>query len=201
MWSSANATQLAELLLLVPAAALCPLPHLRTVVLFFSHLAVRRAFLPFAVCSALVLAGCGGSDTSATPSTGAGDDSDAGRVKLTQCLRDNGVDVPDNPGAGGGAGAGDIDRDKIQAAMEGPCKDLQQGAFGNIAGGDRQEMQDAFQKFSQCMRDEGVDVPELGSGDGPPAGGNRLNQDDPDVKAAMEQCQDELPQGGPGAGQ
>ena len=59
-------------------------------------------------------------------------------------------------------------------------------------------MQDRFQEFSQCMRDEGVEVPDITAGGGPPGGGEQLDQDDPDVQAAMEKCQGELPQGGPG---
>ena len=43
--------------------------------------------------------------------------------------------------------------------MNGPCKKYQTAAVGNISEEDRQEMQDSFQKFSQCMRDNGVDVP------------------------------------------
>lgn len=152
--------------------------------------------------SALALAACGGSDSEAGSgsSRGSGSSSneqDAARVRLTQCLRENGVDVPDNPGQGG-QGA-DIDRDKLQEALEGPCKEFQDDAFGDITEEDRQEMQDSFQQFAQCMRENGVDVPDIDtSGDGPPAGGGQLDQDDPDVQAAMEKCQDELPQGGPG---
>jgi hypothetical protein len=59
-------------------------------------------------------------------------------------------------------------------------------------------MQDAFQKFAQCMRKEGVDVPDITAGDGP-VGGARIDLDDPDVRAAGERCRKELPSG-PGAG-
>lgn len=162
-----------------------------------------RAYTPFVAALALALAGCGG-DTKSSTTTGGGDNSDEGRVKLTQCLRDNGIDVPDNAGAGGGPGGGggqDIDREKMQEVMQGPCKEFQTGAFGDVSDEDRQEMQDAFQKFSQCMRDEGVDMPDAapGSGGGPPAGGNQIDQDDPKVQAATKACQSELPQGrGPG---
>ena len=48
------------------------------------------------------------------------------------------------------------------------------------------------------MRDEGVEVPDITAGGGPPGGGEQLDQDDPDVQAAMEKCQGELPQGAPG---
>ena len=124
---------------------------------------------------------------------------DAARVKFTQCMRDNGVDIPDNPGQGGG-GRPNIDRTKLQAAAK-ACQKYQQAAVGTISDAQRQEFQDAFAKFSACMRQNGVDVPDPGSGSGPPAGGGRLDQSDPKVQAAMKVCQDKLPQrgqGGPG---
>jgi hypothetical protein len=167
-----------------------------------------RSIALLAICG--TIAACGsdskesstGSSGSSSESSGSGSsdsgDQDAGRVRLTQCLRENGVDIPDDPGQGGGAG--EIDRDKLQEVLDGPCKQYQTEGFGNISEEDRQEMQDAFQEFAQCMRDNGVDVPDLASGGGPPAGG-QIDQDDPDVQAASKQCQDKLPQGGaPGGG-
>ena len=153
------------------------------------------AFLAVGLCAAS-LAACGGSEAesssgapSSSSSEGSGDE-DAGRVRLQQCLRENGVDVPDNPGQGGGGAS--IDRDKLQEALEGPCKEFRSEGFGNISEEDRQEMQDRFQEFSQCMRDEGVEVPDITAGGGPPGGGEQLDQDDPDVQAAMEKCQGEF---------
>jgi hypothetical protein len=131
-------------------------------------------------------------------------------VKLNQCLRQQGVPVPDNAGGGGGAGAqlSDADRQKLQTAVQGPCKQYRSQAFGNITDAQRQAFQDAFVKFSACMRQHGVDVPTPApnAGGGPPAGGrNRLDQSDPKVKAATTACQSKLPQrpggrGGPAGG-
>jgi hypothetical protein len=166
--------------------------------------------LALAACT-LVVAACGGADgaeSEASGSTGgassASNEQDAARVRLQECLREQGVDLPAG-GPGGGDGGGgeppDIDRDELQQAME-ACAEFRDEAFGDISEQDRQEFQDAFAKFSQCMRDEGIDVPEMNPGEGPPGGGEQLDRDDPDVQAAIEQCQDELPQGGmrPGAG-
>ena len=145
---------------------------------------------------ALAATGCGSSstDSSATASTNS---QDAARVKFTQCMRDNGVDIPDNPGQGGGA-APNIDRTKLQAAAK-ACQKYQQAAVGDISDSQRQEFQDAFAKFSACMRQNGVDIPSPGSGNGPPAGGGgQIDRSDPKVQAATKACQDKLPQGGPG---
>lgn len=152
--------------------------------------------------SALALGACGGAaDSAAAGDTAA--ERDAARLKLTQCLRDNGVDLPDNRGQGAGGGAGTTrpsaaDREKVREAMNGACKAQREAAFGDITEADRQERQDQFQQFAQCMRDNGVDLPDrtIGGAGGPPTGGTRIDRDDPDVQAAQKTCQDKRPQGG-----
>lgn len=151
----------------------------------------------------LVLAACGSSSSSSSSASSA-DARDTARVKLQQCLRQQGVDVPDTPGGGGGGGArlSTTDRTKLQQALQGACKQYASGAFGQISDDQRQAFQDAFTKFSACMRKQGIDVPtpQPGSGGGPPAGGG-FNRSDPKVQAAAKSCQSLLPQrgaGGPG---
>jgi len=157
-------------------------------------LALMSAFI------ALVATGCGSSSSSSSSATASTTSQDAARVKFTQCMRDNGVDIPDNPGQGGG-GRPNIDRTKLQAAAK-ACQKYQQAAVGDISDAQRQEFQDAFAKFSACMRQNGVDIPDPGSGNGPPAGGGgQIDRSDPKVQAAIKACQDKLPQrgqGGPG---
>lgn len=56
-----------------------------------------------------------------------------------------------------------------------------------------------FQKFAQCLRDEGVDLPDLRlDGSGPPNGLNQIDRDDPDLIAAAKKCRKFAPQGRPG---
>jgi hypothetical protein len=178
----------------------------------FLSLLRAGALLVILACG-LAVAACGDSDSSASDgsnsSPGASSSSneqDAARVRLQNCLRENGIDLPEGGGGPGGGGQSgeppNIDRDELEKAME-ACEEFRDDAFGDVTEEDRQELEDAFTKFSQCMRDEGVDVPdvEFGGGGGPPGGGEQLDRDDPDVQAAMEKCQDELPQGrGPGGG-
>lgn len=129
----------------------------------------------------------------ASPSDGTlSNEQDSARVKLTQCLRENGVDVPDNPGPGL-----DVDQDKLKEALDGPCKELQTGAFGDPGGQGLQEFRDAFSKFARCMRGNGVDVPDLGPNDGPAQIHGLFDPGDPKVGAAQAKCQDKLPQGMP----
>ena len=64
------------------------------------------------------------------------------------------------------------------------------------AGGDRT---DQLRQFAQCMRDKGVDVkdPQPGAGLGGAAGmGAGINQNDPHVIQAFQECQSKLPNGG-----
>ncbi|MGZ8726203.1 MAG: hypothetical protein ACXWW1_07035 [Aeromicrobium sp.] len=164
-----------------------------------STLATTVGATAFVLVAMLVLGGCGTSSSSGSAGTNT-DSQDAARVKFAQCLRENGVDIPDNPGQNGGGPPRNIDQGKLQTAMK-ACQKYQRAAVGNISDSDRQEFQDAFVKFSSCMRQHGVDLPSPGSGGGgPPAGGNQINQNDPKTKAAREACQDKLPQGGPGGG-
>lgn len=164
-----------------------------------THPALRStvAIVLCAAASALV-AGCGGSSAASDTSTAS--TRDAARVKFAQCLRQHGIDIPDNPGQGAGRGAlATIDRSKLQAAQK-ACQKFQQAAVGEISDAQRQEFQDAFAKFASCMRQQGVELPTFTPGSGPPpAGGARINRDDPKVQAAQKACQGMLPQGGPGS--
>jgi hypothetical protein len=164
------------------------------------------AVLSILVLVALVAVGCGGSGGgSATASKQA--TQDAARVQFAQCMRDNGVNIPDTPGANGGGGPpANIDQTKLQAAQK-ACQKYRQAAVGTITPAQQQAFRDAFTKFASCMRQHGVDLPAPtpgGGGGGPGGGGGgiraRLNQSDPKVKAAQTACQDKLPQRGPGGG-
>ena len=162
----------------------------------------RMTFLSgLAVLAALGLAACGGSGDPAASAADADAKAEAARIRLQQCLRENGLDVPDNPGR---ATRIRIDQDKARAAMQ-KCRKYQEAAFGTITPAQRQEFRDAFVKFAACMRKHGVEVPEPGSApsvrvaprDG---GGRRLDGGSPKEQAAMKACQDELPKGGRGGG-
>jgi hypothetical protein len=157
-----------------------------------------------------VLAGCGGDDTAkdevasvstggATPATSgsaAASDPEQGR-KFAACMREKGVPEFPDPGADGQLDMGqlrdaDIDRQKFQQAQE-ACRDLAPN------GGQRPQLdaaqQEQFRQFAQCMRDNGVDMPDPdpnGGGFGMGDGGGSFDQDDPTFSKAMEACQDKL---------
>jgi hypothetical protein len=88
------------------------------------------AALALARCAA-ALAACGGSDgdeeASPSPTTSSSDARDSARVRLIQCLREQGIDIPDDIGESG-APLPNIDDDALEAALEGPCAELRHAA-------------------------------------------------------------------------
>ncbi|WP_225992529.1 hypothetical protein [Actinomadura montaniterrae] len=125
------------------------------------------------VVAGVVLAGaaaCGGGDggdgvasvggaaakASASPSRSLSPE-DA-QLKFAQCMRQNGVDVPD-PGSGHaetmriGKGVG---KEKLQAALK-KCQSWLQ-AGGKLPDLKDPKVRDQYVKFAQCMREHGVDM-------------------------------------------
>jgi pyruvate/2-oxoglutarate dehydrogenase complex dihydrolipoamide acyltransferase (E2) component len=107
------------------------------------------------------------------------------QLKFAQCMRENGVDMPDPDGSGrieikGKPG----DRGKLQAAMQ-KCQHFMQ-AGGAARRLDDPKMRDQMLKFAQCMRQHGVDVPDPQPGEGiqmrVPKG------DDAKFQAAQQAC-------------
>lgn len=112
---------------------------------------------------------------------------------FTQCMRDNGIDMPDpDPNGGGGLAqlrGSDIDREQLMAALE-ACRDLMPGDLAQR----RQDpaMQEQLREFAQCMRDNGIDVPDPDPNGGFVIGGGEIDPDDPEFQAALEACQEFL---------
>lgn len=166
------------------------------------------ASLLVVIASTAVLAACGGSETSsgstapegssgpASPSTT--NEQDTALVQLTRCLREQGVDVPETGGHGAFAQLSPADRERMEVAMQGPCREYQSESFGDTAEPQSQEFLDALTSFAGCMRRQGVDVPDPVPGDpaGPFAILHSLDQSDPKVASAASACQDKLPMGG-----
>ena len=159
---------------------------------------IRAAFTALPLALAVALAGCGsdggddsvasaGTGQQAQPSAAASLSRDEMGVKFAQCMRENGVDIPDpEPGKAplvkitGGTGPEAVDK-----AME-ACR--QYSPMQNATGGNTQ-MDENNRKFAKCMRDNGVEQfadPEPGQR------GIRIDgkiADDPDFAKAQQQCQ------------
>lgn len=170
---------------------------------------VRRGAALLLCAGALTVAACGsdsdsGADAPTPPSGAAPADSssnaqDSARVRLEECLREQDVELPHGAGQSGPPPA-DFDPDALQAALQGPCKDLAQGALGDSGEARSQEFQDQFAEFRQCMSKQGVEVPDFQSG----GSHGQFDADDPDVQEAAKACEDSAPTGspfGPAAGE
>ncbi|WP_327086759.1 hypothetical protein OIE66_31135 [Nonomuraea sp. NBC_01738] len=115
--------------------------------------------------------------------------------KFAQCMRDNGVDMPDPDPDGKGslgvlAGKTGGDKEKLRTAMTAcrqysPIKER-----GELTPQDIEQMR----KFAACMRDNGVDMPDPDpSGNLSGVGRAGMNPDDPKFKKAFQTCRDSLP--------
>ncbi|MFC3503294.1 hypothetical protein ACFOOK_20270 [Micromonospora krabiensis] len=166
---------------------------------------MRRGLFALPLLLALTLPACGGSDgepavataggggaaASASPAAQLSDDER--RLRFTECMRENGVDVPD-PEPGGDRlfrFDGKTDPAKVEAAM-GACRQYLPN------GGEKlkldPEQVERLRQLAACMRENGV--PEFP--DPQPDGGIQLRLDvvnlkDPKVKAAMEKCRQYAP--------
>ncbi|PZG00807.1 hypothetical protein [Micromonospora endophytica] len=145
-------------------------------------------------------AGGGGAAASASASGSTGGSEEEQRLEFARCMRENGVDMPD-PGGDGGSRFqfnGDVDRSKLQAAME-KCRELMPNG-GQPPQLDAQQLEQ-MRAMAKCMRENGVaDFPD------PAADGRiqidrdafRFDMDDPTFQAAMEKCRQYAPQFGGG---
>jgi hypothetical protein len=151
----------------------------------------RPVLVLLALTLALASAACGGDDPDganpgATPSL----DAHAKGVKFAQCMRENGVEVPDpEPGKGVQMKfTGGVTQEQVTKAMEACREWAPEGALGGGAADTQRAEQ--LRKHAQCMRDNGVEAfPD-------PEGGvvrmDRSLAGDPDYEAAEQACAKEL---------
>jgi len=164
---------------------------------------MRKTTLAAAALAAVVLlTGCGADEPESQVASGSGTQSqatapssagpslsrDEKAVKFTQCLRENGLNVPDpEPGKGPmlkfGPDSG-VSREQVDKALE-ACKEFNPQGEG---GADPQQEENG-RKFAECMRKNGVEkFPDPKPGQrgiqiGPEVG------DDPDFQKAQDACQ------------
>jgi hypothetical protein len=155
-----------------------------------------------AVGASTALVACGGGEEAS------GDDEQASfedaQVEFTECMRENGVDMPDpEPGEmgirveAGEEGALDPNSEEFQAASE-ECRPIIEDAVPEGERPDPAEIRDQLHEMTECLRDQGYDVPEptiVGPGEDPPdqpSGGPSEElealQDDPEFQQAQEDC-------------
>jgi hypothetical protein len=152
------------------------------------------------LAAAVLLTGCGSEEPDNQVASGTGAQAtapssaapslsrDEMAIKFTQCLRENGLNVPDpEPGKGPmlkfDKNSG-VTQQKVQEAME-ACKEYNPQAEGSP----NPQQEENGRKFAECMRTNGVEkFPDPKPGQrgimiGPGVG------DDPDFQKAQETCQ------------
>ena len=135
-------------------------------------------------------------------------------LAFTECLRDEGLDVPDPEFDDGGnlrlrslfeAGAEvDISREEMREGFD-ACSEYLEGIAQQFDRSDRAEMEDRLYVYASCMRDNGYDmadpdfsierVPGVGGGDGSGGGVGGgpfagIDFSDPEFVTANAACQD-----------
>lgn len=160
----------------------------------------------------------GGGQDDTSGATGSSVDAEDALAEFAECMRENGIEdfldpqVDENGaiviGGPGGAGSGppdDADLEEIQQAMQ-ACQDLLPQGLGpgEISEEDQAALQDAFLEYAQCMRDNGIDMPDpdFSEGGAFAIGGEGFDLDDPEFQAADEVCRpilEEVIPGGPGS--
>jgi hypothetical protein len=156
--------------------------------------------------AALGVAACGEDTPSAAGNAASKDEMRQAQVKFAECMRDNGVDMPD-PGAEGGrrdfkiGGDSGISPEKFETATK-ACEKYRKDIRPQLTEEEQQEFKEQALAHSRCMREHGIDFPDptfdaeggarvrLGRGSG-----GKLNDEDPKFKAAQEACGDLIGKG------
>jgi hypothetical protein len=171
---------------------------------------IATAFLAF------VASGCGSSDSSdegvAALDTGAAaaagetqtteqaeQDPQEAALEWAQCMREQGVDVPDPKVESGGRitirpGAGArVDRggEKFREAIE-ACGSPLGNARPRLTEEQREQLEETMLEFAKCMREQGIDFPDpdfSGGGVFRAGPGGKFDPDDPDFQRAQQECE------------
>jgi hypothetical protein len=145
---------------------------------------------------ALLLAGCGGSDggTEAQQSGQSQQDkTQEAMLEYAQCMRKNGVQVPDPQPSDPGSLYDGIDTESAAfKAADKSCAHLIAGIVQDREKQDPEQAQENQEKLlalAKCLRAHGIDVsdPVPGQSDGP--FGKSLDRTDPAAAKALKACQ------------
>jgi hypothetical protein len=152
--------------------------------------------------AALALVACGGDDpeTPASASTSEEQKAREAQLKFAECMRENGVDMPD-PDAEGRTRLqigpeSDITPEEFEKA-EKACEQYREDIRPNLSEEDKQEVKEQALAHARCMREHGIDVPDptfSAEGGVQMRMPGNIDPDDPDFKAAQEACEDLRPE-------
>jgi hypothetical protein len=150
---------------------------------------------------ALAVASCGGGEPANADAQEA--KSREAALKFAECMRENGVDMPD-PGAGGrqmlkvGPGE-DITPEEMEKAQKACEKYEEDIEPPEMSEEQQQEMKEAALAHARCMREQGIEnfpdptFDEDGGAQIRIEKGSGIDPEHEDFKEAQEACQDEMP--------
>jgi hypothetical protein len=166
------------------------------------RIGARLAVVAAACGTSVALAACGGGGEDAGASVANQEDrfQEAG-LKFAECMRENGVDVPDpeagEPGVMFRLHEGEDDGASFREAEE-ECRHHLEAARPELSEEQEAEFRDGALEFAECMREHGIDFPDPTFEDGgrvkmgPPEGALSALKD-PDFREAAEDCRENLP--------
>lgn len=141
--------------------------------------------------------------TATTASGEASDDPQQAMLDYVECMRGQGIDMPDPEFDDQGSAIPQLDLNPDGNVVAGPandefddahevCAELLDGASATISDEEEQETPDELLEFAQCMREHGLDMPDPDSstsGETQQAEPLPFDPDDPQVKAAIDDCE------------
>ncbi|MBB4929603.1 hypothetical protein F4561_000423 [Lipingzhangella halophila] len=149
--------------------------------------------LGLAACGGSGDSGGGGGDPVAAAEGGGAEEGPAAmdeeqRLEFSECMRDNGVDMPDSQSnSGGGAPGGVPEGPNTEAAIEECEEHLPNG--GEPPEVSEEDLEN-LQAFTECMRDNDIDMPDPGA-DGTLNLPEDVDPSSSEFQDAGEQCRDE----------
>ncbi|SFD75774.1 hypothetical protein [Streptomyces aidingensis] len=139
-----------------------------------------------------------GDDASAAAGSGAGsgaDDTAEQAREFAECMRDHGIELPDPDPETGEFDLADMrggvaDLDSLETAMD-ACRDLAPPQLSDRDGLTDEQLE-SLGDLAECMREQGIDVPDPDpdSGFGPGLGETGIDPSSPDFQDALDTCRD-----------
>ena len=170
--------------------------------------------------AATALAGCAGQSGATAKGSPTPEQREQAFLKFAQCMRDHGIDMPDPTTDSNGnlqvsrpsniKFDNQADRQKLRTASQ-ACRSNLKGILQQFTPQQRAQFQDNLVKLAQCMRSNGVNMPDPNFSENPGTGGGRreffggINRNDPKVQQALQTCRTKVFGGqsgpfGPGGG-
>ena len=159
---------------------------------------IRTMAVALLALPALAFTACGEDEAPASGGgAAAGDDkSRQAELAFAECMREQGVDMPDpEPGSGGRrafrvGGDSGISPEAFEQARE-ACGEHLEGVRPEMSEEQQEEFKESALAHARCMREHGIDMPDPTFGEGgrvQQALRGGINPEDPRFQEAQEEC-------------